>query len=652
MTDELAEYVLPPNLQWLLDPPPGSSSPSSPEEPLPTLNHIMLPLPAKGISLTWKPSITSNYNRSETQPRKAGIRLEVADQPIKVSSHDDEDVDAATEPEDEDGGTPPPSHPLPAASTIQAPFDNFVHLPPPERKAAAPPDPKPMLTFNQRGIRSRTLTSDIVLLDQQEEQPKDRPAPPSTKPKQSQSSTAKNPVLPVRFTLNAIFRLSQVRKSTVTLSDLQSRPTSNESVFTNLTVLEQGGKPKEVEDDFWVTPKERSIDLPDDDFRDDQEKEPLASSSISPSPHDGQRFPRPAFDALAAPALADRSFVYRKARGFGPRRDNSSQPTLDVTASSPGSASQAETTTVESIRLLPDPLGSLTGPETFHHPETPKSLPSPCPNTHLLLGSSVFELHIPSLSFGPDLTITLPLSCSNPDVPLQCPETDLPAPLAQPPRFSHTSSALSSSNLLGSPIPNRSSVSNHRTTQLHFTYKDDLLLSSICKDMSLNGDNLMSTMACLELGDCLVIQTSAQPTPRQKGRAMGSPVTLLIYHDETTAHCSLGCYRKTLHAVHYYDSMTSLQLEEKARQACFQMLHRLGLTTSEISWQSKVRPRLTFISAAHNERTNSNDSIVLNKKTLLAVDSTCSRTCAQSLPASLFRCISTSISSYCPIPHP
>lgn len=69
---------------------------------------------------------------------------------------------------------------------------------------------------------------------------------------------------------------------------------------------------------------------------------------------------------------------------------------------------------------------------------------------------------------------------------------------------------------------------------------------------------------------------------------MRSPVTFLVYHDETTAHRSLGCYRNTLHAVHYYDSMTSLQLEEKARQACFQMLDRLGLATSGISWQSKV----------------------------------------------------------------
>lgn len=282
-----------------------------------------------------------------------------------------------------------------------------------------------------------------------------------------------------------------------------------------LAVLEQGeNKPVKVEDNFWITPKTRpihSIHPPDDDFHDDQEKEPLASPSLLPSLHDDQTLPRPAFDASAAPVLADRSFVYRRARQGGAQCVNPSLATLDVTASSLGSASQAETSTVESTRLLPDPLVRLTGPETLHSMETPESLPSPCPNTRSSLASPVFELRIPSLSFGPDLTATLPLPCSNPDDPLKCPQTDIP-PLIQSPRLSHPSSTGTSSDLLDYSVPNHSSVSDHLTTS-YFTPEDGLKLSSISKGRRLNGDKLVATIACMEVGDCLVIQTSAQPTP-------------------------------------------------------------------------------------------------------------------------------------------
>lgn len=150
--------------------------------------RIVLPRPVKLTILPWSPSITSNHNRTEGQPRKSAASPEITSQPLKVPSHDDEDVGAVTELEDEDGRTPPPSHPLPAASMIQAPFDNFVHLPPPQKRAAAPPNPKPRLTLNQRGIRSRTLTSETVLPDQQVKQPKVDPAQPWTKSKQGRTS--------------------------------------------------------------------------------------------------------------------------------------------------------------------------------------------------------------------------------------------------------------------------------------------------------------------------------------------------------------------------------------------------------------------------------------------------------------------------------
>ncbi|KAL8742926.1 MAG: hypothetical protein Q9184_008176 [Pyrenodesmia sp. 2 TL-2023] len=106
----------------------------------------------------------------------------------------------------------------------------------------------------------------------------------------------------------------------------------------------------------------------------------------------------------------------------------------------------------------------------------------------------------------------------------------------------------------------------------------------------------MMILRLLRKGNCELVDPAqvrpqvkrlAKPHPRQVNRVAESPVTVLVYNDEGACHWSVGIFRSCLHTLDYFDSLSSLGVEAKAKQACLATLEWFGISVKDIVWEAK-----------------------------------------------------------------
>lgn len=169
-------------------------------------------------------------------------------------------------------------------------------------------------------------------------------------------------------------------------------------------------------------------------------------------------------------------------------------------------------------------------------------------------------------------------------------------------------------------------------------------LAALSRREKFNAETLMMILRLLPKGNCELVDPAqvkpqakrlAESHTRQMKRVAVSPVTVLVYNDEEACHWSVGIFRSGLHTIHYFDSMSSLGVEAKARQACLGTLEWLGISVKDIVWEAKVTlsPAVVQSSIGH---TSLRDTRAVSSNRMESVAAcTSSRMYGQSLPPML-----------------
>ncbi|KAL9598700.1 MAG: hypothetical protein Q9219_004313 [cf. Caloplaca sp. 3 TL-2023] len=61
----------------------------------------------------------------------------------------------------------------------------------------------------------------------------------------------------------------------------------------------------------------------------------------------------------------------------------------------------------------------------------------------------------------------------------------------------------------------------------------------------------------------------------------------MVYHDDEASHWSVGVFRRSLRTIHYFDSLSKLGVEAKAKEACLGTLKWFGVSIVDITWEAK-----------------------------------------------------------------